>query len=449
MEGHIFGDKRIACRIEELTSSIIEKESVVIHRLAKDEAQQRSFYRLLHNPRLETGQVVEFLRQDCLAQVEAGAHYLVIQDTTQPNFERNRQNISDQRQLGVIGDGASLGFFLHPSLVVCAGTGRCLGFSQVMCWSREAAAPDKVRRAYKSRPIEEKESFRWIQSALSSNGLLKQAGMVTHICDREGDIGELFGRVPKAERSHLLVRSAQERLLAGGGTLSTALEAAPVAGHYTLSLKGDARTGRQQREAVLEVRYCTVRLQLREAELQAVEVREVDAPEGQQPVHWRLLTTHRVGRLEEALEVVEWYSMRWNIEQVFRLLKQKGLGVEALEVETGKGLVQLTLLALFAAAKILLLHLSVRQQEPQPVAGAFSDEQLECLEAVGKQYEGKTERQRNPYPAGTLPYCYWVLARLGGWKPQEKRAGVITLHRGFIDFQKIFDGWRLAKQLVS
>ena len=85
----------------------------------------------------------------------------------------------------------------------------------------------------------------------------------------------------------------------------------------------------------------------------------------------------------------------------------------------------------------------------EPVAGAFSDEQLECLEAVGKQYEGKTLRQRNPYPAGTLPYCYWVLARLGGWKPQEKRAGLIALHRGFMDFQKIFNGWLRARQLVS
>ena len=150
MKSAIFSDKRLACRIEELATSIIAKECVVIHRLAKDEAEQRSFYRLLHHPRLETGQVVAFLRRDCARKVEAGAHYLVIQDTTQPNFERNRQNISDQRQLGVIGDGALLGFFLHPSLVVCAGTGRSLGFSQVLCWSRwPAPSPTSSSSAWR------------------------------------------------------------------------------------------------------------------------------------------------------------------------------------------------------------------------------------------------------------------------------------------------------------
>ena len=55
------------------------------------------------------------------------------------------------------------------------------------------------------------------------------------------------------------------------------------------------------------------------------------------------------------------------------------------------------------------------------MAGAFSEEQPECLEAVCRQYEGKTERQRNPYPAGTLPYCYWVLSRLRG--ESHRRSG--------------------------
>lgn len=452
MGSPLFSNQKIGRRIEELAASIVEKESVVIHRLTKNEAQQRSFYRLLHNPRLETVQVVEFIRQDCRRQVQQGAHYLVIQDTTQPNFERNRRNISDAGQLGVIGDKESLGFFLHPSLVVAADNGRCIGYSDVITWSRQATAPDKKERRYKQQPIEEKESYRWIKAAQASSALLGQAGMLTHICDREGDMGDLFLRVPDGQVNHLLVRSSADRKLAGGaGKLSALLSSLPQAGLYTLRLKGDARTGKEQREAVLEVRYSKVSLQLgkQEKELYVVEAKETGAAAGQKPVHWRLLTTHAVESLEQALQVLEWYSMRWNIEQVFRLLKHKGLNVEALDVETGKGLVQLTLLALFAVAKILLLHLASRQQEPVAVAEAFTDEQLKCLEAVSQDYEGKTKRQKNPYPPRSLQYCYWVLARLGGWKPQEKQAGVITLHRGFMDFSKIFDGWMLAKKFVS
>jgi hypothetical protein len=64
---------------------MVEQESVVIHQLAEDEAQQRSFYRLLANERVETEEIKQYLYGDCKRQVEAGQHYLVIQDTTQPN----------------------------------------------------------------------------------------------------------------------------------------------------------------------------------------------------------------------------------------------------------------------------------------------------------------------------------------------------------------------------
>jgi hypothetical protein len=452
MERQIFSNKKIERRVEELAERIVKQESVVIHRLSENQAQQRSFYRLLHNPHLETEQVVEFMRRDCLRQVEAGAHYLVIQDTTQPNFERNRGNIGDQGQLGVLGDNESLGFFLHPSLVIQAAGGRCIGYSEVITWSREAAAPGKQARGYKSLPIEEKESYRWIKAASSSAALLERAGMVTHICDREGDIGELLLRAGDGERAHLLVRSSSDRRLAGeAGKLSGLLAALPEAGRHTLSLRGDVRTGRQGRQAVLEVRHGKVRLQLgkQAKELYVVEAREVGAPAGQKPVYWRLLTTHPVESLPEALQVLEWYSLRWNIEQVFRLLKHKGLDVEALDIETGKGLVQLTLLALFAVSKIMLLHLASKQQEPVAVAGAFTEQELKCMEAVNQKQQGRTAKQKNPYPPQSLQWCYWVLARLGGWKPHEKQAGVITLHRGYMDFNKIFDGWLLALDFVS
>ena len=127
----LFSNVRISRRVNRLVARIIEKESVVIHQLSDKEAEQRSYYRLLHNRRLETGQILSYLQWDCQRQVAAGAHYLVFQDTTQPNFEHNRANISDFEQLGVLADKRSLGIFLHPSLVVQADNGRCIGYSHV------------------------------------------------------------------------------------------------------------------------------------------------------------------------------------------------------------------------------------------------------------------------------------------------------------------------------
>ena len=447
----VFKNLKIARRVKSLVERIIEKESVVIHQISESEAEQRSYYRLLHNPRLETSQIIAYLQADCQRQLKAGAHYLVFQDTTQPNLERNRGNITDFQQLGVIGDQQSLGFFLHPALVVAAASGRCIGYSAVQTWSREAQALDKKQRQYKKQPLEEKESYRWLEVAQQSKQVLQQAGQLTVICDREGDIGELFKRVPD-EKTHLLVRSRADRKLAGSpGKLSGALAALPEGGRYRLQLAAEERTGRVARSATLSVRWAPVALLLpgQAKTLFVVEAREVDVPAGQKPLYWRLLTTHAVPDYEQARQILHWYEQRWNIEQVFRLLKQKGLNVEMLDLETGKGVVQLTLLALLAVSKIMLLHLASKQTASLPIAQTFSPQELACMQAVNQKYTGRTLQQQNPYPKDSLQWCYWVLARVGGWKPHEKQAGVISLYRGWHHFQKIYHGWLLAKDYLS
>ena len=125
------------------------------------------------------------------------------------------------------------------------------------------------------------------------------------------------------------------------------------------------------------------------------------------------------------------------------------MAVEVLDLETGKALIGLTLLSLLAVSKIMLLHLSSKQSQPVPTAQTFSVKQMACIQLVYRQYEGKTVKQKNPYPTHPLQYCYWVMARLGGWKPSEKQAGVLALMRGYRRFEQRFQGWLLARNPVS
>jgi hypothetical protein len=259
----IFKSKKIADRFEDLMKNIGEKENIVIHSISKDESEQRGYYRLLHNERFDIESVKSFIYDDCSRQIESGGHYLVIQDTTQPNFNRNKDNILDKRGLGVIGDGASLGFFLHPSLVVRADDHRAVGYSHIETWSREAppvrTEEEKKRHkeAQKKLPIEEKESNRWLKSANSSKTVLEKAGMLTHISDREGDIGEFFARIPD-EKNHLIVRSSSNRNIIGYDADGEAKETnlfehlagQEVSGEaYEIELKGDPRANRTGRKA--------------------------------------------------------------------------------------------------------------------------------------------------------------------------------------------------------
>ena len=50
-----------------------------------------------------------------------------------------------------------------------------------------------------------------------------------------------------------------------------------------------------------------------------------------------------------------------------------------------------------------------------PCADVFQPDDLSLLEAPCKQLEGKTKRQKNPHPIGSLPYASSACARLGDW----------------------------------
>ncbi len=186
--------------------------------------------------------------------------------------------------------------------------------------------------------------------------------------------------------------------------------------------------------------------------LYAVEAVEVNPPLGQEPIHWRLLTTHQVICLEQALCVIKWYTWRWRIEQLFATLKTAGLNLEATQLESIAAIERLTVLALSVAVRILQL-IQGRDNPDLPATVAFSHEQQQCLStmpaagvAAAPTLQGKTQLQQNPYPPQSLAWATWIIARLGGWSgyKSQKPPGITTLIRGLEQFQSTFFGWKLA-----
>ncbi len=186
-------------------------------------------------------------------------------------------------------------------------------------------------------------------------------------------------------------------------------------------------------------------------ELYVIEARESveTIPEGEEGVLWRILTTHEIENVFEAVEVVYWYSLRWRIEEFFRTLKREGLDVEASQLETGLGLKKLVLMALNAA--LIIMQLVGERDGQAGLHGnlVFNEEELDCLKCVSEKYEGKTKPTRNPFIEYSLAWAAWIIARMGGWKGYRKAgpAGPITMKRGLQKFSTIFEGWLLHKAL--
>lgn len=339
------------------------------------------------------------------------------------------------------------GEYLHAVLAVDAEDGAILGLAHAAFLSRSCGE----RQTRRSRPIEDKESRRWLDGAEQAASVCASARSVTVVADRESDIFEAFARRPAGV--DLLVRAAQNRSLDDGGRLFAALDGTVVSATTDLPLP--ARPGRPARTARLCVRFMPARLmppkngrggtRSEGVAVHAVDLRETAPPPGEPPVHWRLLTTMTVDGPEAALAVADLYRRRWAIEQLFRTLKTRGFDIEGLRIADSEPRNKLIAAALVAAV-IIQQMLHARDGGPgplRPMTDAFEPDDWPVLEAFNRTLEGKTERQKNPNPPQSLAYAAWVCARLGGWTGYYGKPGPVVMLNGWLYFQAARHGAKL------
>jgi hypothetical protein len=369
---------------------------------------------------------------------------LAIQDTSELNFRTTEDN---RRGLGEIGKGVGRGLLLHAMLGLDAETGGLLGLVAGRIWTRAG----RVETPHGQRPLSEKESERWLSTAQAAKPVLATAAMVTEVSDRESDLYAKWASVPEPN-FHILTRAMQDRSIKeGGGKLSMA--PLQVAGQADIALR--ARPGRPARIAHLKARFGRVTLgrpkymlekdMPKTVTVSLVEVVEVDAPDDVEPILWRLLTTHPVEGAAMVWRVIGWYRMRWTIEQFFRTLKQQGLQLEDSQIESAERLIKLTAIAAHAAAVIMQLVQARDGRSAQSAEIAFTPAEIDTLQALLPELEGKTALQKNPHPPKSLAWAAWIIAKLGGWDgyPKSKPPGPITFRHGLQYFQSVAYGWRL------
>jgi hypothetical protein len=277
--------------------------------------------------------------------------------------------------------------------------------------------------------------------------------MVTVVADRESDIFAEWATLP-GSNFHLITRSMHDRRLTDGIGLYAAAERFAFTTTRLVALP--AREGkRQARLAQLTLRFGKVELARpdntrdrnlpRSVALTLVEVVERNPPTGTEAVHWRLLTTHEVADAHAAWQIVDWYKMRWTIEQFWRLLKLQGLKLEDSQLETAERLIKLTAIAVKAAAMTLQLLQARDGPSTEPASTAFADNEIAVLNKLNAEFQGTTALKKNPHRKRSLKWAAWIIARLGGWDgyPSSKPPGPITFKNGLEEFHAMVAGWTL------
>jgi hypothetical protein len=434
-----------------LLRSMVTRSNACLRRLARGRrARQVGFGRFLANRKVTVDRLIEGWSDRTAAAVK-GRHVLAIQDTSEFTF---RTTPKRRRGLGEIGKGSGRGLLLHAMLALDAKTAGCLGLVGGRIWTRRG----RIKITHQKRRTENKESHRWIATAEQGKAVLAAAARVTVIADRESDIFAQWAKLPEPDFD-LITRSMHDRRLATGEGLYAAAERFAFTAKRLVALP-EREHKRKARPAWLSLRFGKVELARprntrdrnlpKSVPLTLVEVIERDCPTGTEAVHWRLLTTHEVTDAETAWQIVDWYKMRWTIEQFWRLLKLQGLRLEDSQIETAERLIKLAAIAAKAAVTTMQLVQARTAPTGEPATLAFSEDEIAVLDKLNPEVEGATKLQKNPHRNRSLKWASWIIAKLGGWDgyPSSKPPGPITFKHGLEEFHAMVAGWSLRNVCI-
>jgi hypothetical protein len=423
----------------------------------QDWASTKAAYRFFSNKRVREEQILAGHLQSTRERLPAGdSTILVLHDTTELTYKRE-----DAAAIGMISKGAMVkdkqgrplffttcGLCLHSSLVVTTG-GLPLGLAAVKFWSRKTFKGQTGRRLARNRPIEEKESVRWLENLRESATRLGEAGRCVHIADQEGDIYELFW-VAQQMGTHFLVRSQAHRLADGGPeTLAEKLRQAPRRGLYRISVRDQHGT---RSEVVLEIRYRRLRLQppkskkgrYPELTVTVVEAQERGIPQGRDKIDWKLITDLPVNSRQAAIEKVQWYALRWKIETFHKILKS-GCKAEEAKLRTAARLTNLLAVLCILSWRIFWLTMINRSAPGVCPELVFTALELRVLDRVVKDKPNADRRKR------CLSRYVIKLAQLGGYlaRNSDPPPGNMVIWRGLSRLVDIELGVLIGAQLVG
>ncbi len=362
----------------------------------QDRAAVKGHYRLIDQPadsQVTPENILAPHRQRTLRRMQGQAAVLCIQDGTDLNFAEHGGCVG----LGQIGKNSNaqgtLGLHMHSMLVV-NGDGLPLGLPQI-----QSEAPDG--QAQRGKPLEERKTFRWIRGLRECAELAKELDGVrpVTVMDREADVFALFAEQRRLGTVDLLVRAKHNRSLGKdvpklfAGVRAEAAQARLEIHVGRLSARRASRgqTGREaraERVAQVELRWRAVALPdpdkaAAAARLNLVHVREETQPEGAERLEWFLLTTLAVQSRQDAEQVLDWYRLRWRIEDWHRLLKT-GCKVEYLAHRTGERIERAVTINAVIAWRLMAMTLLGRDTPELPAETLFSDIEIAALEDFAK-----------------------------------------------------------------
>lgn len=427
-----FSDGRLRQRLQGLARHFYARPLAPINQACNgDQGKIKGAYRFFKNAQVNMDTLLKPHIEATARRIQNETVVLAVQDTTSLNYSTHHA----MNGLGPINtrkDGAQ-GLKLHDTLAFTPD-GTPLGVLHIECWAR-TSRDDERNNEHKTRSIEEKESYRWLQSyqrVREIQSLCPDTRLIS-VGDREADIYELFQEAAKEPNGpDLLVRAnhACQRKTTEQQHLQQHLANQLLAGQLDLYIP--EKGGRKARTALLEIRYAEVaikppkRLQgSAPIKLWSIYAHEPNPPTDTDAVEWLLLTTVETINFEQACERLSWYATRWNIEVYHRVLKS-GCRIEDRRLGDAETLQACLAIDLVVAWRIFRLTMLGRKVPNVSCEIFFREEEWKAL------YVYHTKNPRPPEVPPTLNKAIRMMAKLGGFigRKDDGEPGTISLWRG-------------------
>jgi Transposase DNA-binding/Transposase DDE domain len=452
LDGCQFPDQRLKTRLAKLLGDLSRRIGETVPMACQDWAATKAAYRFFSNGRVDESLILAGHFAATRARFDAtSGPILVLHDTTEFSSKRDRSEPIGQISLikGRHRAHTICGLLMHPGLVLTT-EGTPLGLAAVKFWTREKF---KGTNALKKKvnptriPIEQKESVRRLENMTQSAQQLGDPSRCVHVGDRESDIFELFCAAEEAG-THFLVRTCVDRLAGRGGTtISKKMGREPIRGDHEVEVRDDQ--GRVSKTKV-HLRFCRMTVhppigkpkRYPALSLTVIHAHERGTPEGREPICWKLLTNRPVDDLASAIEKLDWYSQRWELETYHKVLKS-GCQAEQSKLRTADRVTNLLALLCIVGWRVFWLTMMNRASPEAPAETALTKTEIEILDRL----------IASPRPSAKPTISHYLLAisKLGGYlaRAKDPPPGNMVIWRGLSRLTDIHIGFDLRARLVG
>ena len=444
--GADLGDARRTERLVKLASALAKRPTASFPEAFQTQAELTAAYRFYDNDQIDPDDILASHTHTTIDRIREKPLILAVQDTTEFDFT-GRKGLKDA---GPLSNKNCQGFFAHTTLAITPERVP-LGVLSQLVWARDAEATD-TRATRRDRPIEEKESYKWLLSLQATRDIQAHCENTRfiNVGDREADIYDLFLQ-ERPKNVDLLVRAAQNRNVESedGYDVESLVEqftAQDVA--TTVEISVPRRQTQPARQATLTIRYGKVTLcppKYRASELLppvdiwVVWAVEEQQQEGVEPIAWVLLTTCVIDSVKKALQCLDWYTCRWGIEILHKILKS-GCQIEARQLETGDRIKRGLSVFSVIAWRILFATMVARAVPDAPCTALLDPDEWQALYCA--IHEVPTPPQKPP----SLRQAVRWIGCLGGFlERKNNEPGVTVLWKGFQRLTDLTKMYRILK----